>query len=139
MQNFTPYPKNPTIAKVFKEIGLADELGSGTRNLIKYGKVYSDHPVELIENDIFRTVVHISDQVALHGDHASDHASDQVEKVLNFCITPKSRKEIQDYLGLKNRDYFRKEVLNPIIDNGLLELTHPDKPNSPRQKYITKK
>ena len=27
--NFTPFPKNPVIARVFKEIGLADELGSG--------------------------------------------------------------------------------------------------------------
>ena len=40
--NFTPYPKNPTIAKVFKEIDYANELGSGVRNLYKYSKLYSD-------------------------------------------------------------------------------------------------
>ncbi len=28
-ENFSPYPKNPTIAKFFKEIGWVDELGSG--------------------------------------------------------------------------------------------------------------
>ncbi len=38
-ENFSPYPKNPVIARFFREIGRADELGSGMRKLIKYGKV----------------------------------------------------------------------------------------------------
>ena len=139
VQNFTPYPKNPTIAKVFKAMGRADELGSGTRNLIKYSKLYSDQPIELTEGDVFTTTVHISEQVNMHGDHASDHASDQVEKVLAFCKTPKSRKEIQEYLGLKNRDHFRKEILIPLIDKKLIELTIPKAPKSPKQKYRTVK
>ena len=32
LQKFEPFPKNPTISKVFRKIGLADELGSGMRN-----------------------------------------------------------------------------------------------------------
>lgn len=28
LQKFEPFPKNPAISKVFREIGLADELGS---------------------------------------------------------------------------------------------------------------
>ncbi|MFC1616760.1 RNA-binding domain-containing protein, partial [Candidatus Margulisiibacteriota bacterium] len=39
--NFSPFPKNPVIAKFFKEIGLADELGSGTRNIVKFTEIYS--------------------------------------------------------------------------------------------------
>jgi len=35
------YPKNPTIAKFFKEIGWVDELGSGVRYIFKYNKIYS--------------------------------------------------------------------------------------------------
>lgn len=38
--NFRPYTKNPTIAKIFKEIGFAEELGSGVRNILKYSKTY---------------------------------------------------------------------------------------------------
>lgn len=33
---FEPFAKNPPISKVFREIGLADELGSGMRNTYKY-------------------------------------------------------------------------------------------------------
>ena len=29
IRDFKPFPKNPTISKIFREIGLADELGSG--------------------------------------------------------------------------------------------------------------
>ena len=56
--NFSPYPKNPVIAKFFKEIGRVDELGSGIRNTFKYCGIYTPgkNP-EFIEDDIFRTVI----------------------------------------------------------------------------------
>ena len=38
-ESFSPYPKNPTIAKFFKEIGWVDELGSGVKNIYKYNKM----------------------------------------------------------------------------------------------------
>jgi ATP-dependent DNA helicase RecG len=40
-QNFVPHPKNPVIANFFKEIGLADELGSGLRKAFKYTPIYT--------------------------------------------------------------------------------------------------
>lgn len=42
LHKFEPFPKNPAISKVFREIGLADELGSGMRNTYKYTQLYSD-------------------------------------------------------------------------------------------------
>lgn len=53
-ENLDPIPKNPIIASFFNQIGNADELGSGTRNLFKYTKIYSGENPELIEDDIFR-------------------------------------------------------------------------------------
>jgi len=32
-EHFSPFPKNPKIARFFREIGRADELGSGVRNI----------------------------------------------------------------------------------------------------------
>jgi ATP-dependent DNA helicase RecG len=54
---FTPYPKNPLLASFFVNIGRADKLGSGVRNLYKYTKIYSGREPELIEDDVFRTIV----------------------------------------------------------------------------------
>ena len=54
--NFSPFPKNPTIAKFFKEMGLVDELGSGVRNIHKYAKTYFGFEPQIIEDDIFKII-----------------------------------------------------------------------------------
>lgn len=57
--NFTPFPKNPVIGAFFREIHRADELGSGMRKLMRYGKAYGGADPEMIEGDIFRIVVKV--------------------------------------------------------------------------------
>lgn len=59
LENFQPFPKNPSISRVFREIGLADELGSGMRNTYKYTKMYSGGIPSFKEGDIFRTIIPI--------------------------------------------------------------------------------
>ena len=56
-ENFEPYPKNPILARFFVQIGYADTLGSGVRNLYKYTNIYSGGEPELIEGDIFKTII----------------------------------------------------------------------------------
>jgi ATP-dependent DNA helicase RecG len=56
-ENFEPYPKNPILARFFVNIGYADTLGSGVRNLMKYTRLYSNGEPELIEGDIFKTII----------------------------------------------------------------------------------
>ena len=64
--------------------------------------------------------------------------NDKISKIRAFCIEPKTREEIQQFLGLKDREHFRLEILKPLIKNKMLLLTIPDKPNSPKQKYYSK-
>lgn len=59
--NLEPNPKNPIIAKFFRTIGLADNLGSGTRKLFKYSKCYSGKDPEFKEGDVFRICVPLDD------------------------------------------------------------------------------
>jgi len=59
--NFRPNPKNPIIASFFRNIWLADELGSGVRNLFRYGKLYSGKAPQLIDGDVFRIIVPLDD------------------------------------------------------------------------------
>lgn len=56
--HFTPYPKNPIIAKFFQQIGRAEELGSGVRNTYKYLSHYVAGAVpEFIEEDVFKSII----------------------------------------------------------------------------------
>jgi ATP-dependent DNA helicase RecG len=57
LDRFEPFPKNPPISKVFREIGLADELGSGMRNTNKYTKLYSGGIPSFDEGDIFKITI----------------------------------------------------------------------------------
>ena len=60
-ENIEPNPKNPIIASFFRNIGYAEQLGSGVRNLFKYSKFYSGKEPEFIEDDIFRIIVPLQD------------------------------------------------------------------------------
>ena len=39
----------------------------------------------------------------------------------------------------KDRTKFRKKFINPLLNEKLIQMTIPDKPNSPKQKYIITK
>ncbi|MDO4292494.1 MAG: putative DNA binding domain-containing protein [Eubacteriales bacterium] len=57
VENLEPNPKNPTIAAFFRNIGYADQLGSGVRKLFKYSKFYSGKDPKFVEGDVFRIIV----------------------------------------------------------------------------------
>lgn len=56
-------------------------------------------------------------------------------KVLQQADNALNRKDLQNKLNLKDRKHFRACYLKPAIDDGLIEMTIPDKPNSKMQKY----
>ena len=49
---------------------------------------------------------------------------------------PLSSSELMKLLGLRHKQTFRKNYLEPALSNGLIKMTNPDTPNSPTQKYI---
>jgi len=57
LDGFKPEPKNPLLAMFFINIGRADVLGSGIRNLYKYTQIYSGGEPHLIEDDVFTTII----------------------------------------------------------------------------------
>ena len=67
LSDFNPMPKNPTIADVFAQIGRAEELGSGMRNLDKFSRLYSGRVATLEDGDVFRASVPVVWSVAGSG------------------------------------------------------------------------
>jgi len=67
--NYRPNPKNPVIAAFFRNIWLADELGSGVRKLFEYVSKYSGKDPEMIDGDIFKIIVPLDDNYSfdMHG------------------------------------------------------------------------
>ena len=136
LQKFEPFTKNPAISKVFREIGLADELGSGMRNIYKYTQLYSGQNPLFEEGDIFKTIIPLKkiatqkvggDNVAHDVAHGKiDIAEFIKEKVRNNNQI--TRKAIADEAGVSVKTIERtiKEINNLKYvgsgDNGHWEL-----------------
>ena len=56
-------------------------------------------------------------------------------KILKNCKNESSANELMEILNRTNKSKFKNVIINPLIENGFFELTNPDKPKSPIQKY----
>ncbi len=56
-------------------------------------------------------------------------------KVLKNCKNESSAIELMEILNRTNKSKFKNAIINPLVENGFFELTNPDKPKSPIQKY----
>ena len=67
------------------------------------------------------------------------YLSDKHKEVLAYCIIARSSREILEHIGVTNHTKNRDRFINSLVDEGYLERTIPDAPNSPRQKYVTRR
>ena len=66
-----------------------------------------------------------------------ENAQDNKENaILEFCKEPKSLKEIIGFFGYKNARNFREKYIVPLVKEGKMKMTIPDKPTSKNQKYL---
>ena len=130
-ENVEPDSKNPLIASFFANIGYADELGSGTRNLFKYVRRYSGKDPHLIEGDIFKTIVPLDDDYSFDVNTRSAKGTEgQVAPSVNITATESkvyvtisegiaiTRKEISEASGVSERSVAR--AIASLIEKGLI-------------------
>ncbi|MBO5211222.1 MAG: Fic family protein [Clostridia bacterium] len=79
----------------------------------------------------------LSEILSLAGDSIAN-LSEYVKRLLSVMEydTPYTANAILDLLKLKSKETLRKNYLNPAIEDGLVKMTLPDKPNSRNQRYI---
>ena len=61
--------------------------------------------------------------------------SEEIKQLVKAFSGEMKRSEIQKIIGLSDRKSFIENYLQPAIEDDFVELTIPDKPNSPKQKY----
>jgi len=82
-----------------------------------------DETLEEVMSTLSREAKNISDQV--------NHLYEVMEDDM-----PLSANELMNRLVIKSKETLRATYLNPAIENGLVQMTLADKPNSKNQKYI---
>ena len=85
----------------------------------------------------------------IESDRVSDQARDQViaivdgtvhnrvSDILKLFLTAKKRTELFEMLGMSNHSTNRKKYLDPLLDNGWIEMLYPERKTSPKQMYLT--
>ena len=131
--------RNSLIAPVFYDLGWAETKSTGFKTEILSLKQLEFPEVKWIndeKNDTFTIVFpYPSDQV-------TDQDTDQVEmrdkmaRILKLCKEPRSLKELMEFLNLKHRQNFKKQILYPLLEKKYLKRTIPAKPSSRFQKYV---
>ena len=57
--------------------------------------------------------------------------------ILKKCKNESTALELMKILKRTNKSKFKTAIINPLIDHNFLELTIPESPKSPSQKYRT--
>lgn len=61
---------------------------------------------------------------------------DEVENLFVALQAPKSMVELKELYQWSNTTKFKSKYVNPLIEAQIVGMTLPDKPTSPKQRYI---
>lgn len=133
--------RNPVIARVFKELGLIEQWGTGVRRIFAEAKELNLPEPKIEEMALrlrFTVYLAVSHQIQTgETEQVEAQVEAQVDlRILQACAeTPLSSAEIAAALGHKTLSGNVRRALPALRKDGLLEYTIPDKPNSRLQKY----
>jgi len=132
--------RNPVIARVFRELKLIEQWGSGVPRIFRETAAAGFPSPSIIElglrvQFIFPLAEMIKTAEVPHPESRLQVAAQVTAQVGAFCREPRSAREIMEMLGLKHWKTFQSNYLNPLLEAGFIERTIPDKPKSRLQKY----
>ena len=145
-------PRNKELMRVFKDVDLVEQLGSGMERIMR---VYDKSIFEFLPNFLrinFYFDKEVLEYLGTNEQEKPNKKTDiktnkktehkkklkpQEQAILNYCKEPRSLKEICDKFGFKDTRTFKKNYLNPLIEQEKLKMTMPDNPKHRNQKYVT--
>lgn len=160
--NAVSAPRNKELMRVFKDVDLVEQLGSGMERIMS---VYDKSIFEFLPN--FLRINFYFDKDVLEylgqteqvkpnklteqennykevkkGSKKSSKKSSKKavseDQILELCKTEKSLKEIADYFGYKDVYKFKNNYLKSLLQREKLKMTIPSQPRNRNQKYISK-
>ena len=106
------YSGIPTIRRACKDAGLPAPIFSVLHGEFKV----------VFRNNIYKTETGLEKE-------------DLEDALLRFCDEPRTRAELVDFTGL-SRYYTMSNLVQPLVAQGKLRMTIPEKPKSPKQRFV---
>jgi len=127
-------PRSRELMRVFRDLDLVEQLGSGMHRILS---VYSSDIFHISDNffEICFEREDVSEETPQVTPQDTPQVTQAVKKMKAISSGERDRAELQEKVGLSDRKSFTKNYLNPALEQGLIEMTIPEKPNSRLQKY----
>lgn len=144
-------PANPLIADPLFWTGYVDKVGTGTEDIVNLCKEKGLKEPEYHQEEDFRVVIWrrnpekgLSEGLSkglskgLSRDQVSTKLNQKWEKIepmIRLLENTSSAADLRSVMGMNNATKFKNNYLNPLIELGVVEMTQPESPNSPTQRY----
>ena len=113
------------------EVPVINQSDDWTKEIKRSQKIGQEVEQLSFFNDNINDILKLGTKQGLSWDHL---------KILKNCKNESSANELMKILNRTNKSKFKNVIINPLVENGFLELTNPDTPKSPTQKYrLTRK
>lgn len=141
--------RNPTIIRILEEkSSMIENRHTGIPTMIREMEDYNLPKPEfydergsfrvIFRNDFSDNKYNNENEKYLELNKKENIALDELKnEVLDYCITPRTAKEIKEYLNIKSRQYISSNIIKPLISEGKLSYTNMNNIKDKNQKYIT--
>ena len=129
--------RNPVIARVFRELDLIEQWGSGIPQIFAAAQRMKLPEPQIMEIGMrIRVVVPLAEALPAlrpqHGTRSRAQSKELLEALVSGAL---SSAELTAVLGLKSKTGTFKRSIRELVERELIEYTIPDKPKSRLQKY----
>lgn len=127
-----PDTRNPVLAAALEVLGITENRYSGIPTIRREMANYNLPEPEFSEERGNFIVKFYKEK-----QEKKVELSAEVENLVLFCKTPRTRKEISEYLGLSSTTYAIQVYVMPLVEKGVIKMSIPDRPGSPKQLFYS--
>jgi ATP-dependent DNA helicase RecG len=130
-----PDTRNPVLATALEVLGITENRYSGIPSM-RNELEKSGLPQPIFDNSYGKFSVTFLAENKMKST-TSDKKPSSEKALLEFCRKPKTKQEIADFLQMKSISYAVKTYIKPLVAEGKITLSLPDRPSSPYQQFST--
>ena len=129
-----PDTRNPIIANELEVLKVTENRYSGIPTIRRAMHEYGLPQPEFLEERgsfIVKLYKYRENTLSIQNEISKNN------ELILFCKIPRTRNEICEFLGLSSVTYAIQTHVMPLVEQGLIKLSIPDKPKSPKQLYYS--
>jgi len=129
-----PDTRNPVLASSLKILGVTENRYSGIPTIRREFKNFLLREPEFVDERGSFIVKFYKESA---GESMEEDNKEYEAGLVLFCKTPRTRKEISEYLGISSTTYAIQTYVTPLVNRGKIKLSIPEKPSSQKQLFYS--